>query len=175
MTDPLTGRALDVTAERLHELLDYDLLTGTFTWRVAHRGTAKAGAVAGSPGAGYVCIRIDGRRYLAHRLAWLYVHGGWPDTQVDHINGDPTDNRLANLRMATPAQNQQNQRRARADNKCGLLGVSLCRGRWQAEIRLNGKGIYLGRFDTPKQAHDAYLAAKARLHPFQTLTAKATE
>jgi len=97
-----------LTAERLREVVTYDPLTGIFRWRVT-RGCAKAGAVAGGPEKkGYLRISIDGRRFKAHRLAWLYVKGCWPVDQIDHENGRNADNRFDNLREANNPLNSAN-------------------------------------------------------------------
>lgn len=155
-----------VTPKRLRELLEYDAATGLLTWRVNRKGTVKAGDVAGSPAAGgYLNISIDWRLYKAHRLAWLYVYGEWPAQQIDHINGDPMDNRIANLRDVSPTVNTQNQRLARSDNRSGVMGTRERDGRWIARIGLSGKRQkHLGMFDTQAEAHEAYLEAKRLLH-----------
>jgi len=103
----------------------------------------------------------------ASRLAWFYVHGAWPDGQVDHINGDHTDNRLSNLRVLTNAQNAQNRSRARRNNSTGLLGVSYDKrdDRYRARIMVDGRMVSLGYHPTAHEAHAAYLEAKAALHP----------
>lgn len=161
-----------LTADRLHELLNYDPHTGEFTRRITTSRNAKAGDVAGGKNTdGYVVISVDGRAYYAHRLAWLYMRDEWPPALIDHENTDCGDNRWKNLRPATRRQNAQNLRGAHADNKVGILGVMPHRGRWTAQIASGGKRIYLGMFDTPELAHAAYLDAKAKLHPHQTLTA----
>lgn len=153
---------MNLQAERLRELLAYNHDTGVFTWRV-RRGPSRAGSVAGSKQSnGYLHIMIDGRDYKAHRLAWLHVHGSWPVEHIDHINGDPADNRLANLRDATQSQNMKNSR-LQLHNTSGFKGVSRNRGRWIAHIRHEGRLINLGRFDTAEAAHAAYVAAAIRL------------
>lgn len=161
-----------LTAEALRVLLEYDPETGLFTWRNHHRGTL-IGCIAGRTGKdsnGYPHLKVVGRTYKAHRLVWLYTHGRWPEHQIDHINGVRDDNRLANLREATHTENAHNLRRARVNNASGLLGVSkLKNGRWRASIRSHGKQRNLGDFHEPKEAHAAYLRAKAELHPFQTI------
>jgi hypothetical protein len=158
----------------LSGVLTYDPDTGIFTWRVSTGPRAKVGAVAGALSKdGYIQIRVDGRLYKAHRLAWLWVTGKGPASEVDHINGSKSDNRLCNLRLATPAENQQNQRCSHRDSKSGLLGVTRHRNRWLARITVGGKNEHLGTFDTPELAHAAYLAAKALYHPFQTLVTPA--
>lgn len=147
---------------RLRELLCYDPETGIF---IRRRGQgAGLPAHLRSNRNGYGRISLDGHEWLAHRLAWLYVHGAWPSSQLDHINRNKLDNRICNLRLATHDLNQQNHIRARRTNKIGLLGVSLSQGKWRAQITVNRKKIFLGRFDDPEQAHSAYLDAKARLH-----------
>lgn len=151
--------------QRLRELLDYDVETGRFVWRQANK-RVKAGTVAGYVGSdGYVRIRASGTRFLAHRLAWFYVHGTWPAGEIDHINGDRSDNRIANLRDATTSINQQNQRQARTNNRSsGLLGVTRKRSKWQAQIETNGRNVFLGCYSTKEDAHLAYLKAKRERH-----------
>jgi hypothetical protein len=148
------------------EILNYDPATGAFVWLVNRSRTAKRGAKAGRIcGAGYVYIG----RMLAHRVAWKYVTGKWPNGQIDHINGNRTDNRWSNLRLSTHSLNQQNLRSARADNKSGFLGVSSYGSRFRASIKTPTKRVHLGWFDTPEMAHAAYLDAKRRLHKGCTL------
>lgn len=153
-----------LTQQRLKELFKYDPETGAFTRRVG-RGSAKAGAIAGyRRRQGYLMIRVGRHLYYAHRLVWLYMHGKWPDDQIDHINGVRDDNRLSNLREATPAQNMQNMR----NKKDGLPGSYRDKksGRWVSRIGVGGEVRYLGRFDTAEEAHEAYARAKVELHPF---------
>lgn len=160
----------DLTAGRLRELLDYDPDTGVFTWKISRRGRVKAGDVAGAlRHDGYIQIGIDGRLHQAHRLAWLYVTGESPPSEIDHISCVRTDNRIANLRLATRSENQQNQSKAQKRNKTGFLGVSPHQGKFQAQIKVDGKVRTIGRFPTPEAAHAAYLEAKRQLHPFGTL------
>ena len=161
-----------ITAAELRSALHYDPLTGVFTWREKPEkpkwwNTKYAGKVAGGQGTSgrnttYLTIRIGGRRYYAHRLAWLYVHGEWADGVIDHINGDGLDNRIANLRLASNAQNLANRGRQK-NNASGYKGVHFeaWTGRYKARIQHGGKSYNLGRFDTPEEAHEAYKKAAA--------------
>lgn len=156
-----------LTAERLREILHYDPETGLFTW-CAHttpRHRTTGGQIAGRrQSRGYIQITIDGRCYVAHRLAWFYITGSWPAAEIDHINGIRDDNRFVNLREATRAQNMANSRRLHS-NTSGFKGVSFDKrdGRWRAYIRGNQRRHHLGSFDTPEEAHAAYCAAAAEL------------
>lgn len=160
----------NLTAERLRELLSYDPETGVFMWRQAGRKRV-IGRTAGSlDGSGYRLIRLDGTLYRANRLAWLHTHGCWPDGHVDHINGVTGDDRLANLRDVTRSVNAQNMRRANSKSTTGLLGVSVVKGRYYtARIGVEGRPRHIGTFSTPEAAHAAYVEAKRRLHPGNTL------
>jgi len=159
-----------VTAHRLRELLHYEPETGAFTWRAYRNQHAMPGMESGRMDwNGYRSIRVDGRNYKAHRLAWLYVYGVWPSGQIDHINGAKDDNRAVNLRDVTQSGNQQNIRAARKNNASGMLGVYPQGGKWAAKICLERKSRYLGLFATKEQAHAAYLSAKRAIHPASTL------
>ena len=150
-----------LTQDSLRAQVRYDPATGVFTW--------PNGRVAGNPAgrSGRLQITLGGVARYAHRLAWLYVYGRWPAGQLDHINGDKLDNRIGNLRELTNAENKQNQSKAYANNRTGLLGVSHDprSGTWRARIMVGGKSKSLGCFSTPEQASDAYRSAKAALHP----------
>ena len=162
----------DLTAQEVRDILDYDRTTGVFTWRVkpGPRSGVNPGDVAGSIDEdGHRRIRIRRRGYFAHRLAWLYVHGEWPDGPLDHRNRRPDDNRLSNLRPASLSDNCHNRSGAQRNNRSGFWGVSRdVRGRWRAKIKVNGKGRHLGYFPTPEAAAEAYLQAKRFLHPAWT-------
>lgn len=153
-------------SERLRALLHYDLATGEFTRAVTTAPRAKAGAIAGGERKdGYRRICVDGTDYFAHRLAWLYVTGTVPDGEIDHINGNPRDNRIANLRCVTHGQNTLNSRQ-RPPGVSGLRGVTLHKktGLWNARIRIDGKQSSLGYFKSPEQAKAAYEAAVLEVH-----------
>jgi hypothetical protein len=104
---------------------------------------------------------VGRRAYYAHRLAWLHVHGRHPDGHIDHINGDKTDNRIANLRECSAGENIRNQPCRAA---CGFKGVRPNKKRWSARIRVNNRKYHLGTFDTPEEAGAAYDEACLRLH-----------
>ena len=157
-----------VTQDQVRKLLDYDQDTGVFTWRSFRNGRAVESAIAGCKGSGYVHIKIYGRSYLAHRLAWLYVHGEFPDCLIDHIDSDRSNNRISNLRKATFIGNGQNRKFKQSNNLSGFLGVYKANdsSKWKAQIRVNKKQVFLGSYDSPQEAHEAYLQAKRELHSF---------
>jgi hypothetical protein len=150
-----------ITQQRLHELLRYNPKTGLFTWRFRVSNRVHVGKIAGTPRAnGYIAIRVDGRIYLAHRLAFLYMSGALPpsDIDVDHEDTDPSNNRWANLRFSTHSENLHNSRLNKR-NTSGFKGVRPYLARFQARIAINKQQIHLGTFDTAEEAHAAYAAA----------------
>ena len=158
---------LILTQSRLRELLDYNPETGIFTRKSNTYRTDLVGRPAGGPNPkGYHRIGVDLKRYLTHRLAWFYVHGVWPAGEVDHINRDHTDNRIANLRDVTPSENQHNKQ-SMSNNTSGLTGVSwdAFNSKWTAAISAKRKHYFLGRFDSAVCASAAYQAAKLIHHP----------
>lgn len=162
--------ALKITASRLREVLRYNAISGVFT-SIVNRGNCRAGSeLMGTPNRkGYLCISVDGHPYLAHRLAWLYVTGEWPEDQVDHRDTNKKNNKWDNLRIASQTKNQQNIRSARSHNSTGLLGASKNGDQFRARIRVNGAEITIGNFKTAELAHAAYIEAKRRLHEGCTL------
>jgi hypothetical protein len=164
-----------LTQERLKELLHYDPDTGLFTRRINVKGRfrSRAGDLVGSlKESGYVVISVDCKYYRAHLLAFLYMTGRFPSGQCDHVNSIRKDNRWINLREVSRNGNCQNQRTAQRNNvNSGLLGVFLHKKtqRWNARITVESKEISLGYFDCKFQAHDAYLAAKRKLHATCTI------
>ena len=158
---------VNINAQRLREILSYDKDTGFFT-RISHgrgRRPAEGNPAGCKTDRGYIHIHVSGRVYKAHRLAWLYVHSEWPDGDIDHIDGDKTNNRIDNLRSVSTSVNMQNQRVAQKRNASGFLGVTVHGGRFEASIKLNGKNIYLGSYANPELAHAAYLSEKRAIHP----------
>jgi hypothetical protein len=146
--------------------ISYNPASGLFMWVVSAPGI-RAGKLAGSVSShGYLIIKLGRKQYRANRLAWFLTHGEWPGGEVDHIDGDPLNNRLNNLRVVDRAGNSQNRRKAHRDNASGLLGATWNKQhkRWQAKLVANKVRHHLGYFDTPEEAHAAYMAAKASLH-----------
>lgn len=160
-----------INSTRLREILNYDSLTGIFTWIVKPNKKLPAGIRAGCTGAGYRRIHFDGKLYMEHRLAWLYVYGEFPKLSLDHVNGDGLDNRISNLREATTKQNAQNTYGPQVNGTSGYLGVHWIphKQKWRSRIQDGGKKISLGYFFTKEQAYKAYLEAKRKLHPFSNL------
>lgn len=154
-----------VNAIRLRELFSYCPESGTF----ARRKTGKC--VGYKKSNGYIAFCVDSTKYFAHRLAWLYVHGVWPSGDIDHIDGNRTNNRAANLRDVTRSTNLENIRSAKKHNKStGILGAYLIKqtGRYTSRIKVKKTDIYLGVFDTAEAAHIAYVQAKKKFHTGST-------
>lgn len=155
------ARPEDISLEQLREELHYDPADGQFYWKKPRGGPKRIDSDgvenrAGSKrGDGYVSISALGFKYLAHRLAWFYVHGVWPENIIDHINNDRTDNRIENLREAS--ENSRNQG-LRSDNTSGFRGVSFSKehGKWVARIVHNYRQHVLGYFDVKEDAIAAY-------------------
>lgn len=147
-----------ITAEHVRRLLNYDKSTGVFTWAIDRNSRVKAGDRAGCDKKGYVRIKFDGVDHFAHRLAWLVVHGAWPEGEIDHINGLRSDNRIANLRDVSKAVNQQNRKSHRG------YSWHIGRRKWYASIVVDGRNKHLGQFKDEGAAKVAYWSAKERLH-----------
>ncbi len=152
-----------ITQERLKDVLNYDSESGIFTWKKKTNRNILIGSVAGAGhSGGYITISIDGKRYYAHRLAWLYVYGTWPDSQIDHVDNNKINNKISNLRDVCAGLNSQNKIRCQRNNSTGMLGVARCSNsnKFAAYICTNGSKKYLGIFETKELAHQAYLKAK---------------
>lgn len=165
------------------KLLNYDPETGLFTWRersaswFASSGKARPpeweanrwnSRHAGKPAmtttnSGYKIGRVDSVILMAHRVAWAIHYGSWPENDIDHIDGDRSNNRICNLRSATRSQNMMNIG-VRSSSKSGLKGVSPIRGKWMATIGVNGKSEYLGVYECKFAAYEAYKKRAEELH-----------
>lgn len=156
--------------EALRQAINYCPETGELTWAVDRPGTRGKGSKAGcvAKPLGYVQVRALGKLHYGHRLAFAFMTGRWPQL-VDHINGNRADNRWANLRESDRRHNQENRRRANKNSTTGLLGVRPNKQRFSAAITVNRAAICLGTYDTPEQAHAAYLTAKRELHAGGTI------
>ena len=147
----------------LKSVLDYNSKTGEFTW-LCSPGTnrVKFGDIAGcvNKKTGYYQIRVFRKQCYAHRLAWFWMTGKWPEDQIDHINLNKLDNSWNNLREANNTQNQAN-RVIRKDNTSGYKGVTFCKQtkKWMPRIQINNKTKHLGRFTTKEEAHLVYIKA----------------
>lgn len=148
-----------LTQSSIHAVLDYDPKTGEFTWKSDRTGGTKAGSRAGyTDSGGYRVIKVYGLLYKAHRIAWVYINGEWPKGQIDHINRNPSDNRIKNLREISHSDNQRN-RGLMKSNGSGVTGVYWHKGQktWHARIGVDGKHRHLGSFT---DFDDAVLARK---------------
>lgn len=149
--------------EQFKEYLKYDKETGYFTWIKKSSYTTVIGGFAGTVRKdGYIAIRFNKKGYLAHRLAWFFYYGKWPE-YIDHKNGNRSDNRIKNLREATLRQNQQN----RIEHRNGrLIGAIKHRKNWRSHIQIFKKNIPLGNFQTELEAHKIYLLALKNIENF---------
>ena len=148
-----------ITQEFIKSVLNYDKETGIFTW-------IKNGKVAGyKQKDGYVRFNFNNKHYRAHRLAWLYVYGIYPDSHIDHINGNTTDNSINNLRLCNRNQNMHN-RKLNKNNKAGIKGVCWNRkiGKWHVQIGISGKVKHLGYFDDLEFAELVSVEARDKYH-----------
>lgn len=155
-----------LTAEYLHKVLNYDPRSGSFAWRIALPKRIKPGMPAGSISKGKRNILINGENHPAHRLAWFYVYGVWPDGYVIPKNGNFLDTRIDNLKLET-RQEASARQKVRTNSLSGVRGVSwnTKRGKWVAAIRLNYRQVNLGYFDTIEEAKSAYDTAAKSSQP----------
>lgn len=156
-----------VTQELLHKYFTYDKDTGNLSWALRANKSSiignSVGTISGTlPNAGYIIIDFCGKRYLAHRLIWLHVHGYLPEKQIDHINHDRTDNRLCNLRLASHYTNMKNKTLYKT-NSTGYPGVEPHGNNWKARIGVNGTKILLGVFSSIEEAVAAKQAGEKLL------------
>lgn len=161
----------DITREELMAILDYNPDTGIFRWKIHRNVNAIKGREAGSVRRdGYIQVCVNYKKLLAHRLAWFMTYNIWPKYQIDHVNGNRSDNRLCNLREATPSQNSQNVI-VKHCSSTQLLGVSFDRRRNKYRVRMwhEGKRLWLGYYSTAEEAYEARLAAQNELWSFQSV------
>ena len=153
-----------LTHERVRYLLNYDPKTGSLTWKPKHLSGRKAGEEVGTIWAGRYQVGIDRKHYRSARIIWFWMAGEWPEHSIDHINGNPLDNRWCNLRDVTTSINNQNQRKPHKRGSTGYLGVTPSGKKFVAQIRYDGKRHYLGTYTTAKEASEAYLKEKRKFH-----------
>jgi hypothetical protein len=162
-----------IDQDLVQKLLIYNPDTGVFTWRQSPNWSIKIGSAAGCVNPyGYRLIRINKTSYMAHRLAWVYIHGSILEgCTVDHINGDRDNNVLGNLRLAKGHKEQAQNQKKRSDNTSGCVGVYPHKipNTWIAQIRVNGKALYLGIYPSIEEASEAYKKAKIEHHPFNPI------
>lgn len=139
----------------LKEVVSYDPITGEFKWLSDGRGRVSGAAAGGKRPDGYVRITYLGRQYYAHILAVALTHGAWPQGDVDHVNGNPSDNRIKNLRSVTHRENVANRR------YYASLGTTRNGKGFGAQITVKGKRLWLGTFKTESEAQHAYMKARA--------------
>jgi HNH endonuclease/AP2 domain len=156
--------------ERLQELFDYSIVTGELRWKQYKNGFIEAGSVVAPHSfnnRGYLTVEIEAKRYLQHRIIWMLVTGVDPGRlQIDHRNGDRSNNAWHNLRVSTGSQNRANSLH-RPGSATGLKGVHRVTGsttKFRAAIKFQGKQLHLGTFQTPEEAHAAYCKAAHELH-----------
>lgn len=156
-----------LTQEKLRRIVLYNRETGLFTWVELPPHLARyIGTVAGTNrGDGYIRMHIEGRRYFVHRLAWLYEYGYYPK-MIDHIDQNPSNNRIKNLRDASYIENMRNRKKS-INNTSGLTGVVYNKrdNNWVAQMNIGDKHIYLGAFKTKELASERRKLAN-KLHGF---------
>lgn len=155
----------DLEYKRLISLFDYDPITGLFT-RIINCNRSKKGEIANcKQNQGYIRISIDGERYLAHRLAFLFMTGKMPNYEIDHINGVREDNRWCNLRECKSYQNKHNMKKP-SSNSSGIKGVSwnIRDSKWLAQITCKGQSYFLGRHIEIEDARKAIESKRLELH-----------
>ena len=157
--------APSLTQSELKELLHYDPDTGIFTWCCRKQGVTLGNRVGYLTREGYLRITLKQKHYLTHRLAWLYMYGGWPSLSLDHVNRNRIDNRIDNLREVTFYQNGQNSNLSSA-NTSGFKGVSwYARDKsWEVQIAFNGMRKFIGRFTDINVAISARKQAEEQYH-----------
>ncbi len=159
----------ELSLEFIHRHWSYDPVNGGIVWKepLSAKCHITIGAQAGhGVRHGARVVRALGKYHCVHRIVWAIHYGVFPGEIIDHINCDPSDNRIENLRLATLSQNGANRRRHK-NSKSPYKGICFVNGRWVARIRVDGKRYHLGYFATPEEAHSAYISeAEKRFGPF---------
>ncbi len=155
-----------ISQSEIMRLVNYDPNTGIFSWASSRVGCKKGEIVGNISPTGYVRIGLNRTSYLAHRIAWVYMTGKWPVYDIDHIDGNPSNNKFENLRDVSTGTNVQNVKGARSDSKTKLLGVDMHKrdNLYRARIMVDGKRKTLGYFKNMDEAYSVYLEAKRMLH-----------
>jgi len=157
-----------LTIDEVRARFNYDADTGIISYKIAPPNQSQrlvgveAGYIRDTKYGKYRVVKIGSAAVYVHRLAWFWVFGVWPSGLIDHKNGDKLDNRWENLRPASQSQNKSNGERY-ANNTSGYKGVTQMKNRWRAQITFKQRVYYLGLFDTPEQAHEAYVAKATEL------------
>jgi hypothetical protein len=148
---------MELTVDMVNELLIYNRDAGSFRWRNPIYHNQRKGDAGYNKQEGYREIQIKRKGYLVHRLVWLVETGDWPKGVIDHINGNRSDNHFSNLRDVSQRDNLNNTYRHRAGH---LVGCRFHKGdkKWQANIEICGRTIFIGNHDTEEEAHQAYCA-----------------
>jgi hypothetical protein len=155
-----------ITQKQLKSKLSYSPIVGVFEWRTAGRRITQGGLAGGvCRDSGYVVIGVMGKNYLAHHLAWLYMTGDWPEMDIDHKDGDRSNNAFSNLRLATKRQNQWNKAISPL-NSSGEKGVSFDKStqKWRGQVGLGDKRVHVGLFKTKEEATAAVRERRQELH-----------
>lgn len=166
MSVKMTGDDMNTDLTNIKHFLNYNQETGIFTWLHPQGSKVKRGAIAGAVRPdGYVVIKICKKPYMAHRLAWLFIHGEWPASFIDHINLNRSDNRAINLRLATNSENMMNQSK-RADNSSGVKGVDWHSRtkKWRARCMVSGVRHTVGMFNSKREAEKSIREFRNQVH-----------
>lgn len=156
-----------MSKELFEKYLRHEEKSGELFWISRPSTKVACGDKAGTLCAkGYIKIMIKRKVYRAHRIVWELCTGSAPVGEIDHINGNKSDNRISNLRDVTSSTNNENRRSTGMANTSGFLGVDFHKAnrKWRAKITVGNKSVHIGYFEDPKSAHDAYLTEKRRLH-----------
>lgn len=162
--DRTRDKESEISLDRIRELISYDPESGDFTWLVTTGKKVKGDKAGGVSEHGYCRVKLAGTKYMAHRLAWAFIYGVFPENEIDHINGIRSDNRKVNLREANRSTNIQNLNSSRKDNKLGVLGVHQIGVKFISQLQVMGVKVHYARHNTLEEAELAYKEAKDKYH-----------